>query len=95
MLKSSFIETEGEFAFATFGNTNDLEAIQTLLEESVKASCEGLMVKMLDGPESSYEPSKRSQNWLKVCRNESNRITNPLIVFNRSRKIISPESATL
>jgi DNA ligase-1 len=24
------------------------------------------MVKMLDGPESSYEPSKRSQNWLKV-----------------------------
>jgi DNA ligase-1 len=24
------------------------------------------MVKMLDGPESFYEPSKRSQNWLKV-----------------------------
>ncbi|KAF2667698.1 ATP-dependent DNA ligase [Microthyrium microscopicum] len=37
-----------------------------LLEESVKASCEGLMVKMLDGPASSYEPSRRSQNWLKV-----------------------------
>ncbi|KAF2031962.1 ATP-dependent DNA ligase [Setomelanomma holmii] len=40
--------------------------IPILLEDSVKASCEGLMVKMLDGPESSYEPSKRSQNWLKV-----------------------------
>lgn len=66
LLRSSFVETEGEFAFATFGNTNDLEEIQTLLEESVKASCEGLMVKMLDGPESSYEPSKRSQNWLKI-----------------------------
>jgi DNA ligase-1 len=32
----------------------------------VKASCEGLMVKMLDGVESHYEPSRRSQNWLKV-----------------------------
>jgi DNA ligase-1 len=57
---------EGEFAFAKYGDTNELEEIQRLLEESVKASCEGLMVKMLDGTESSYEPSKRSQNWLKV-----------------------------
>lgn len=57
---------EGEFAFAKYGNTNELEEIQTLLEDSVKEGCEGLMVKMLDGPESYYEPSKRSQNWLKV-----------------------------
>jgi DNA ligase 1 len=60
------VPVEGEFAFAQYGNTNDLDEIQTLLDDSVKASCEGLMVKMLDGPESSYEPSKRSQNWLKV-----------------------------
>ena len=33
----------------------------------MKASCEGLMVKKLDGIESYYEPSRRSQNWLKVC----------------------------
>lgn len=66
LLRSAFNEVEGEFAFAKFGNTNELNEIQDLLEESVKASCEGLMVKMLDGPESSYEPSKRSQNWLKV-----------------------------
>lgn len=66
LLHNSFIPVEGEFAFATYGNTNELEQIQNLLEESVKASCEGLMVKMLDGPESSYEPSRRSQNWLKV-----------------------------
>ncbi|PSN72962.1 DNA ligase 1 [Corynespora cassiicola Philippines] len=65
-LTSAFVPVEGEFAFAKFENTNELEEIQTLLEDSVKASCEGLMVKMLDGPESSYEPSKRSQNWLKV-----------------------------
>ncbi|KAH8731090.1 hypothetical protein GQ44DRAFT_767650 [Phaeosphaeriaceae sp. PMI808] len=65
-LEDAFIPVEGEFALAKYGNTNQLEEIQTLLEDSVKASCEGLMVKMLDGPESSYEPSKRSQNWLKV-----------------------------
>lgn len=63
---SAFNEVEGEFAFAKYGNTDQLEEIQTLLEESIKASCEGLMVKMLDGVESHYEPSRRSQNWLKV-----------------------------
>ncbi|OXV11628.1 hypothetical protein Egran_00610 [Elaphomyces granulatus] len=66
IIHESFQSVEGEFAFAQFGNTNDLEEIQTLLDESVKASCEGLMVKMLDTEESGYEPSKRSRNWLKV-----------------------------
>ncbi|KAI5207535.1 ATP-dependent DNA ligase [Aureobasidium subglaciale] len=65
-LYDAFNEVEGEFAFAQYGNTNELDAIQVLLEDSIKASCEGLMVKMLDGPESYYEPSRRSQNWLKV-----------------------------
>lgn len=71
LLHSSFTEVEGEFAFARYGDTNDLEQIQDLLTESVRASCEGLMVKMLDGPESKYEPSRRSQNWLKVSRSMS------------------------
>lgn len=66
LLHDAFVPVEGEFAFAKYGDTNDLEEIQTLLEDSVKSGCEGLMVKMLDGPASSYEPSKRSQNWLKV-----------------------------
>lgn len=66
LLHASFAPVEGEFAFAQFGDTNELDEIQDLLDKSMKASCEGLMVKMLDGPESSYEPSKRSQNWLKV-----------------------------
>lgn len=66
LLHEAFEPVEGEFTFAQFGNTNDLEEIQTLLDESVKASCEGLMVKMLDTAESGYEPSKRSRNWLKV-----------------------------
>lgn len=65
-LYSAFTPIEGEFAFAQHGNVAEVDAIQTLLEASVRASCEGLMVKMLDGPESHYEPSRRSQNWLKV-----------------------------
>ena len=63
---AAFEEVEGEFSFAKFGNSREIEEIQTLLEDSIKASCEGLMVKMLDGVESHYEPSRRSQNWLKV-----------------------------
>ncbi|XDG00654.1 hypothetical protein ABKA04_000269 [Annulohypoxylon sp. FPYF3050] len=66
LLYSAFQPVEGEFAFATHMNGQELEEIQTFLEESVKASCEGLMVKMLDGSESGYEPSKRSRNWLKI-----------------------------
>ena len=66
LMYGAFEEVEGEFSFAKFGNTREVEEIQTLLEDSVKASCEGLMVKMLDGIESHYEPSRRSQNWLKI-----------------------------
>ncbi|KAI2636455.1 ATP-dependent DNA ligase [Hypomontagnella submonticulosa] len=66
LLHNAFQPVEGEFAFATHMNGQELEEIQTFLDESVKASCEGLMVKMLDGSESGYEPSKRSRNWLKI-----------------------------
>lgn len=66
LLHDSFKVVEDEFNFAKYGDTSELDEIQTLLDDSVKASCEGLMVKMLDGPESYYEPSRRSQNWLKV-----------------------------
>ncbi|KAK5652502.1 hypothetical protein OQA88_10407 [Cercophora sp. LCS_1] len=66
LLHKAFVPTEGEFSFATSMDGQELEEIQTFLDESVKASCEGLMVKMLDGTESGYEPSKRSRNWLKI-----------------------------
>lgn len=66
LLHQALAPIEGEFAFATHMNGQELDEIQTFLDESVKASCEGLMVKMLDGAESGYEPSKRSRNWLKV-----------------------------
>ncbi|KAL2124041.1 hypothetical protein VTJ04DRAFT_406 [Mycothermus thermophilus] len=66
LLYKSFKPVEGEFAFATHMDGQELDEIQAFLDESVKASCEGLMVKMLDGEESGYEPSKRSRNWLKI-----------------------------
>ncbi|KAF5609713.1 DNA ligase 1 [Fusarium pseudoanthophilum] len=66
LLKTAFNPVEGEFSFATHMNGQELDEIQVFLDESVKASCEGLMVKMLDGTESGYEPSKRSRNWLKI-----------------------------
>ncbi|XEV05531.1 hypothetical protein FSHL1_010818 [Fusarium sambucinum] len=66
LLQTAFNPVEGEFAFATHMDGQELEEIQVFLDESMKASCEGLMVKMLDGTESGYEPSKRSRNWLKI-----------------------------
>ncbi|CAD6505477.1 BgTH12-00968 [Blumeria graminis f. sp. triticale] len=66
LLHTAFTPVPGEFAFATGMDGKDIDEIQNFLDESMKASCEGLMVKMLDGSESSYEPSKRSRNWLKI-----------------------------
>jgi DNA ligase-1 len=71
LLHSAFTPIEGEFQFATSMNGQEIDEIQQFLDESVKASCEGLMVKMLDGKESGYAPSQRSRNWLKVCRTKT------------------------
>ncbi|KAI9146124.1 hypothetical protein BKA69DRAFT_1153542 [Paraphysoderma sedebokerense] len=65
LMYESFNLVEGEFAFAKHMDANSVDEIQTFLEESIVNNCEGLMVKTLE-TESSYEPSKRSRNWLKV-----------------------------
>lgn len=50
-------------------DATSVEAIQIFLDKSIKDGCEGLMVKMLEGEGASYEPSRRSVNWLKVRLN--------------------------
>lgn len=65
-LFENFKPIEGKFQYATYKNSSDLNELQAFLDQSVKDSCEGLMVKMLHGKESYYEPSKRSRNWLKL-----------------------------
>jgi len=66
LLRDNFTEVKDEFAFAKNMDATSIEEIQAFLDEAVKDSCEGLMVKMLSGEGSFYEPSKRSMNWLKV-----------------------------
>lgn len=62
-LYSAFQEVPGEFFFVTEKTSRDIDELQGFLDESIKDNTEGLIVKTLDA---TYEPSKRSLNWLKL-----------------------------
>ncbi|KAK9808214.1 hypothetical protein WJX73_009727 [Symbiochloris irregularis] len=62
-LVGSMTAKPGQMEFATFKTSHDVEELGNFLNESVAAGMEGLIVKSLD---STYEPSKRSVNWLKL-----------------------------
>ncbi len=73
-LKSAFVECPGELAFATtmdYQENGDTAPLEEFLAQSVKVGAEGLMIKTLEN-NASYEPSKRSLNWLKLKKDYLN-----------------------
>jgi DNA ligase 1 len=64
ILKSNIIEEKGKLQFVTYIDLANVDDMQAFLNQSIKDSCEGLMVKTLEN-NSTYEPAKRSFKWLK------------------------------
>ncbi|XP_026489293.2 DNA ligase 1 [Vanessa tameamea] len=66
LLREHFREADGQWKFAEGGDCSDEESVQRLLENAVRSSCEGLMLKALHGPRARYDIARRSHNWLKL-----------------------------
>lgn len=74
LLKQAFLPCDQLFQMAIGGDhieNGDTEPIEAMLNEACAAMCEGLMVKTLDD-NATYEPSKRSLNWLKLKKDYIN-----------------------
>ncbi len=77
LLRDTFREVPDQFAFAEYRDCTTVEEVRDLLEKSIAEDCEGLMVKTLTY-NSTYEPSKRSFNWLKVKKDYLEGMTDSL-----------------
>ncbi|KAF7458750.1 DNA ligase I [Cryptosporidium felis] len=65
-MRRCIIQGKSEFVkFVTSCETEKIELLDSFLSESIESGCEGLMIKTLHD-NASYEPSKRSLNWLKI-----------------------------
>lgn len=65
LMKKTFTPDEGRLMFAVSKDAERFEEIEGFLNDSINDSCEGLMIKTLE-ENSTYHPSKRSFNWLKL-----------------------------
>ena len=77
-MHAAFQVKEGSFQFATSKDASDTEEILAFLNDSIKDSCEGLMVKTLTDKASTYEPAQRSHKWLKVKKDYIDGMTDTL-----------------
>lgn len=66
LLRAHLREAPGRWRLAQGGDCASPDEVEALLHEAVAASCEGLMVKALDGDAARYDIARRSRNWLKV-----------------------------
>ena len=75
-LMETFLPVKGMFQYAIHCDTSEEKEIQEFLDESIKNSTEGLMVKALDGPDSLYTPNVRK--WLKIKKDYMDGMTDTI-----------------